>query len=71
MQLDYIENVNEYGDSIVRLYDFDKAQAEKFRQAIQQTIIAKKKNLTSQHSTLFCPAIAIWHFGFQIRTKEW
>lgn len=45
MNLDYIDNINEYGDNIVRLYDFDKAQAEKFREAIKQTIIANKKNL--------------------------
>ena len=45
MQLDYIENVNAYGDNIVRLYDFDKSQAEKFRQAIQQTIVKNKKQL--------------------------
>ena len=37
MQLDYIENINEYGDNIVRLYDFNKAEATKFRQAIQET----------------------------------
>lgn len=45
MRLDYIDNVNEYGDNIVRLYEFDKSQAEKFRQAIEQTIIANKKDL--------------------------
>lgn len=45
MKLDYIDNVNEYGDNIVRLYEFDKSQAEKFRIAIQETIIEKKKNL--------------------------
>jgi hypothetical protein len=45
MRLDYIDNVNEYGDNIVRLYEFDKSQAERFRQAIQETIIANKKDL--------------------------
>lgn len=45
MKLDYIDNVNEYGDNIVRLYEFDKSQAERFRLAIQETIIEKKKNL--------------------------
>lgn len=45
MKLDYIDNVNEYGDNIVRLYDFDMSQADKFRQTIQETIILNKKNL--------------------------
>ena len=45
MKLDYIDNVNEYGDNIVRLYDFDKSHAEKFRQTIQDTIILNKKDL--------------------------
>lgn len=45
MQLDYIDNINEYGDDIVRLYDFDQSQADKFRQAIQDTIITNKKDL--------------------------
>lgn len=45
MQLDYIENINEYGDNIVRLYDFNKAEATKFRQAIQETIITKQQSL--------------------------
>jgi hypothetical protein len=51
MNLDYIDKVNEYGDNMVRLYEFDKAQAIKFRDAIQQTIIANKKllPLTSLH----------------------
>lgn len=45
MQLDYIENVNAYGDNIVRLYDFDSAAADKFRKIIQQTILINKKPL--------------------------
>jgi len=45
MQLDYIEKINEYGDAVVRLYDFDKTQAVLFRQLIQETIINNKNNL--------------------------
>lgn len=45
MQLDYIENVNEFGDHIVRLYDFDMSQAILFREAIQETIISKNTAL--------------------------
>ena len=42
MQLDYIDNINAYGDNIVRLYDFDSAQAGKLRQLIQQTLVLNK-----------------------------
>lgn len=45
MNLDYIDKTNEYGDNMVRLYNFDKAEAIKFRDAIQQTIIVNKKLL--------------------------
>ena len=45
MQLDYTDNINEYGDNIVRLYDFDSSQADKFRQAVKQTLITNKKPL--------------------------
>jgi len=43
--LDYIDHINTYGDNLVRLYDFDRLQAEKFRQTIQETIIVNKKQL--------------------------
>lgn len=39
MQLDYIDHFNEYDDNIVRLYDFDMAEANKFRQIVQQSIL--------------------------------
>lgn len=42
MQLDYIDEINEYGDNIVRLYDFDSTQADKFRQLIQQNLFVNK-----------------------------
>ena len=45
MKLDYIDNINEYGDDIVRLYEFDKSQANLFQQAIQDTIILNKSDL--------------------------
>lgn len=45
MNLDYIDKTNEYGDNMVRLYDFDKAESIKFRDAVQQTIIVNKKLL--------------------------
>jgi hypothetical protein len=45
MTLDYIDNVNAYGENIVRLYDFDMAQANKFRLAVEQTIVINKQQL--------------------------
>lgn len=38
MKLDYIENINAYGDNVVRLYDFEMAEANKFSSLIQQLI---------------------------------
>lgn len=45
MQLDYIDHINEYDDNIVRLYDFNSAEADKFRQVVQQTILTDKQPL--------------------------
>ena len=45
MKLDYFYEVNGYGESIVRLYDFDKAEAAKFKLSIQQFIASKTKQL--------------------------
>jgi hypothetical protein len=44
MTLDYIHNMNAYGENIVRLYDFDKTEAKKFRDVILKIIIKEKKN---------------------------
>ena len=35
MRLDYINNTNEYGDDMVRLYDFNQEESIKFRQFVQ------------------------------------
>lgn len=45
MKLEFLDTINEYGDHIVKLYDFDKEEAVKFRQAIQETIIGANKPL--------------------------
>ncbi len=37
MKLDYIDQINEYGDNLIRLYDFSTTEADKFRKAVQQT----------------------------------
>ncbi len=39
MKLQFLDNVNEYQDQVIRLYSFDMAEAIKFRDAIQKTII--------------------------------
>lgn len=45
MELDYIDNFNEYGDNIVRLYNFDKQEALKFAQILQQTVVVNRETL--------------------------
>lgn len=45
MKLEFLDTINEYGDHIVKLYDFDKEEAAKFRQAIQETIINANRPL--------------------------
>jgi hypothetical protein len=45
MQLDFIENINEFGENVVRLYNFDKSQVIKFRALIKDTIVNRKLRL--------------------------
>ena len=45
MKLGYIEDVNQYQENILRLYNFDKGQAIKFRDLIQDVIINRKQKL--------------------------
>jgi hypothetical protein len=45
MKLDYKHNINEYGDHVVRLYQFNQAQSIKFRDAIQSHLLVQKKSL--------------------------
>jgi hypothetical protein len=45
MELDFLDNINEYGESVVRLYNFNKGEAIKFRDIIQSTIIQNKSKL--------------------------
>lgn len=45
MKLEFLDSINEYGDHIVKLYNFDKEEALKFQQAIQETIIDAHKPL--------------------------
>lgn len=45
MKLEFLDNVNEYGDQVIRLYNFDKSEAIKFRDSIQKTIIDSNSSL--------------------------
>ena len=45
MQLDFIDNINEFGENVVRLYNFDKYEAIKFRDLIKDTIVKRKQKL--------------------------
>ncbi|MFN0189827.1 MAG: hypothetical protein ACKVQV_14085 [Bacteroidia bacterium] len=45
MTLDYIQDINEFGDDLVRLFDFDKSEAILFRDAIHDSIILKNEEL--------------------------
>lgn len=45
MKLGFLNNVNEYGDQVVRLYDFNKAEAILFRDVVQKTVIDSNLSL--------------------------
>ncbi len=45
MELDYIDNINEFEESVVRLYNFNKSQAIKFRELIIDLIENRKQKL--------------------------
>lgn len=45
MKLDYINEINEYGDNLVRLYDFDRLESIKFRNMIVEFVNSGKKQL--------------------------
>lgn len=45
MQLDYIDNINEYGEDVVRLYDFSMSEAILFRDAVRQILLTDKREL--------------------------
>lgn len=45
MKLEFLDEVNEYGDQVIRLYNFDKAEAIKFKDAIQTSIIDHNSSL--------------------------
>ena len=63
MELDYIENVNEHEENVVRLYNFDKAEAIKFRDLIKDIIIDKSKKLDLSEVDFISPRNCNLIFG--------
>ncbi|MFK7755358.1 MAG: hypothetical protein AB8B53_00345 [Flavobacteriales bacterium] len=45
MELDFIENVNKFGESVVRLYNFGMDEAIQFKAALDFAILEHKKSL--------------------------
>jgi len=45
MTIDYIPDINPYGENVVRLYDFDSVEAERFRKALHQVVLVEKQPL--------------------------
>ncbi|MGK0139912.1 MAG: hypothetical protein ACI9DJ_003378, partial [Algoriphagus sp.] len=39
MTLDYLPLINNYGDNLVRLYDFEKEEAAKFWKILKKTLV--------------------------------
>ncbi|MGB0403876.1 MAG: hypothetical protein ACPGEG_07240 [Salibacteraceae bacterium] len=45
MELDFIKDVNEFNENVVRLYNFDKSESIKFRDLIKENIVLKGQKL--------------------------
>ncbi len=45
MQIDFIHNINNFDESVVRLYNFDRFQSNEFKLAIEQTILTENEPL--------------------------
>ena len=45
MEVDYIENFNGLDENLVRLFNFDKKEAIKFKKLLEETVINKKQKL--------------------------
>jgi hypothetical protein len=63
MELDYIENVNGLEQNIVRLYNFNKAEAIQFRELIKDTIITKRQKLDLSQVDFITPRNCNLIFG--------
>jgi hypothetical protein len=63
MELDYIENINGLGENVVRLYNFNKAEAIQFRAVLQNTVIDKKQKLDLSEVDFITPRNCNLIFG--------
>jgi hypothetical protein len=46
MKIDFIPNINAFGDAVVRLYDFDREEAIKLKDEIEKVLIDEKRSLS-------------------------
>lgn len=63
MELDFIENIDDHDQSIVRLYNFNKKEAIKFRNLLKETIIDKKQKLDVSQVDFITPRNCNLIFG--------
>ena len=63
MEIDYIENVNGLGENVVRLYNFNKAEAIQFRALLKEKIIDKKQKLDLSEVDFITPRNCNLIFG--------
>ena len=69
MELDYIENVNGLDENIVRLFNFNKAEAILFRDLLVETVILKKERLDLSQVNFITPHQCNLIFGL-FKTDE-
>ncbi|MDP5104901.1 MAG: hypothetical protein NWQ31_01885 [Polaribacter sp.] len=63
MELDFIENIDDHDQSIVRLYNFNKKEAIKFRNLLKDTVIDKKQKLDVSQVDFITPRNCNLIFG--------
>lgn len=69
MELDFIENIDDHDQSIVRLYNFNKKEAIKFRDLLKEVVIAKKQKLDLSQVEFITPRNCNLIFGL-FKTDE-
>ncbi|WP_339658929.1 hypothetical protein [uncultured Polaribacter sp.] len=63
MEVDFIENIDDHDQSIVRLYNFNKKEAIKFRDLLKDTVIDKKQKLDVSQVDFITPRNCNLIFG--------
>ena len=69
MKLNYIDNYNELQENLVRLYNFDKTEAIKFRDLLIEVVILKKQKLNLSQVDFIEPVNCNLIFGL-FKTDE-